>query len=354
MNLHVGSMNKSNENNRILLNVRNLITNFPLYKGSIFKRKIGKIQAVDNVSFQIKQSKTLGLVGESGCGKTTVGRSILLLNKYSSGEILYNGKNILKLNKQQLHMFRKEVQMIFQDPFGSINPRMTAGDVVGEPLIIHHLCQTKSDYRKKIEHLFEIVGLNPGMINRYSHEFSGGQRQRIVIARALSVQPKFLICDEPLSSLDVSIQAQIINLLEDLQKRFNLTYLFISHDLSVVRHISDTIAVMYMGNIIEIAGQMALFKNPLHPYTKALLYSVPIPDPLIEEKREHFMRIKGEIASHTNLPSGCKFHPRCPHATQKCKMSSPQLKSYLSSFKEEKEKNADETEHFVACFFPNK
>jgi len=338
-------MNKSTINNCSLLDVKSLKTYFPLFKGIVFKKKIGEIKAVDNVSFSIKSGQTMGLVGESGCGKTSLGRSIMLLNKAVSGEILYDGKNILQLKNHQVRSLRKKIQMIFQDPFGSINPRMTVGDVVGEPLIIHNICQNKRDYQDQIEVLFEMVGLNPSMIHRYPNEFSGGQRQRIVIARALSVQPEFIICDEPVSALDVSIQAQIINLLEELQEKFNLTYLFISHDLSVVRHISNIIAVMYMGNIIEIADRMELYENPLHPYTKALLLSVPIPDPLIEMQRNHVM-IKGEIASHRQLSSGCKFYPRCPHGTKRCQTESPVLTPNIS---ETEEKNV--TQHWVACFF---
>ena len=345
-------MNNIKEKNNFRLDVRNLKTYFPLYKGKIFKKQIGEIKAVDDVSFQIPDGKTMGMVGESGCGKTTIGRSIILLNKPISGEIFYNFENILKFNKQQIRNFRKKIQMVFQDPFGSINPRMTAGDIVGEPLIVHNICQTKGEYNDKIEEMFIMAGLNPNMISRYPHEFSGGQRQRIVIARALSVKPEFIVCDEPVSALDVSIQAQIINLLEELQEKFNLTYLFISHDLSVVRHISDIIAVMYMGNIVEIADRIELYNNPLHPYTKALLSSVPIPDPLIESDREPFI-IKGEVTSFTNLPSGCKFHPRCPNIKKECKENIPILKSYLSSSINKNDTENIEKGHMAACFFPN-
>jgi oligopeptide/dipeptide ABC transporter ATP-binding protein len=342
MKQRVGFMNNFENTNDLCLDVRHLKTFFPVYKGSFFKRKMGEIKAVNDVSFQIKRAKTMGMVGESGCGKTTVGRSILLLNRPTSGEIIYNGINIMALNYQEIRALRKKIQMVFQDPFGSINPRMTAGDVIGEPLLIHHICQTKYEYQKTIAELFLMVGLDPGMADWYPHEFSGGQRQRIVIARALSVKPDLLICDEPVSALDVSIQAQIINLLEELQEKYHLTYLFISHDLSVVKHISDTIAVMYMGNIVEIAHRKELYDHPRHPYTRALFSSVPIPDPRLEAKRKPFI-IKGEVASLINPPSGCKFHPRCPYATNDCKKNSPVLRLCASD-------TIDKTQHWVACF----
>jgi oligopeptide transport system ATP-binding protein len=338
-------MNSLQNTKDVCLDVRHLKTFFPVYKGSFFKRKIGEIKAVDDVSFHIKRAKTLGMVGESGCGKTTLGRSILLLNRPSSGEILYNGVNIMTLNHQEIRALRKKIQMVFQDPFGAINPRMTAGDVVGEPLLIHQMCQTKNEYQHTIETLFLMVGLDPCMADRYPHEFSGGQRQRIIIARALSVKPDFLICDEPVSALDVSIQAQIINLLEELQEKYHLTYLFISHDLSVVKHISDTIAVMYMGNIVEIAHKNELYDHPRHPYTKALFSSVPIPDPSIEAKRKPFI-IEGEVANLIDLPSGCHFHPRCPYVTEDCKNNVPVLKLCASD-------TMNERQHWVACLFDN-
>ena len=342
MNHNSNQLNKS-------LDVNNLVATFPVYKGTVFKKKIGEIKVVDDVSFHIHKGKTLGLVGESGCGKTTIGRTILLLNRPSSGEIIFEGTAINQLKQKQLRPIRKRMQMIFQDPYASIDPRMRSGDIVGEPLLIHKLTQTKKEYHETIAQLFDMVGLNPRMIDRYPHEFSGGQRQRIVIARALSVQPELIICDEPVSSLDVSIQAQIINLLEDLQEKFQLTYLFIAHDLAVVRHISDTIAVMYMGNIIEIANRMELYHNPLHPYTKALLASVPIPDPEVEANRVH-INIKGEISSLMNPPTGCKFHPRCPHVKAKCKTIVPTFKSYSVDYSQNESKNETD-DHRVACHY---
>jgi oligopeptide transport system ATP-binding protein len=276
------------------------------------------------------------MVGESGCGKTTTGRAILQLDRPTSGEVLFQGRDITGLNKQELRPLRRQMQMIFQDPFGSLDPRMTARDVVGEPLIIHNMTQSKAEYREQIDHLLETVGLNPAMAERYPHEFSGGQRQRIGIARAISVRPSFIVCDEPVSALDVSIQAQIINLLEELQGEFNLTYLFIAHDLAVVRHISDRIAVMYLGDIVEIATRQDLYHNPQHPYTKALLSAVPIPDPVVEAEREH-VTIEGEVPSPFNPPAGCKFHPRCPGAEDVCRKQTPLLGQ------------ANGHEHQVAC-----
>jgi oligopeptide transport system ATP-binding protein len=276
------------------------------------------------------------LVGESGCGKTTTGRGILRLDRPTAGEVFFEGVNLCELEERDLRPMRRKMQVVFQDPYGSLNPRMTAGDIVGEPLIIHHLAEGQA-YREQVEELLDTVGLNPAMADRFPHEFSGGQRQRIGVARALSVRPSFLICDEPVSALDVSIQAQIINLFEELQQEFNLTYLFIAHDLAVVRHISDRVAVMYLGNIAEIAPRVDLYERPLHPYTKALLSAVPIPDPAVEAQRERII-LKGEVPSPIAPPPGCKFHPRCPIAEfPRCKEERPVLRQMNGG------------EHWVSC-----
>jgi oligopeptide transport system ATP-binding protein len=314
----------SENNNNILLAVNNLALYFPIFKGIIFKKKIGEVKAVDGVSFSITSGETLGLVGESGCGKTSTGRAILQLDHPTSGEVIFEGADITKLNKYELRPLRKKIQIIFQDPFGSLDPRMTVRDIIGEPLLIHNLNGSKAEYRDQVAHLMETVGLNPRMVDRYPHEFSGGQRQRIGIARALSVRPSLIICDEPVSALDVSIQAQIINLLEELQEKFHLTYLFIAHDLAVVRHISNRIAVMYLGEIVEFADRNDLYHNPMHPYTQALITAVPIPDPSIEAERKHVL-ISGEVPSPFNPPSGCKFHTRCPHIHDLCRNKAPRL-----------------------------
>jgi oligopeptide transport system ATP-binding protein len=314
----------SEHNNNILLTVNNLTLYFPVFKGIIFKKKIGEVKAVDGVSFSIASGETLGLVGESGCGKTSTGWAILQMDHPTSGEVIFEGADITKLNKYELRHLRKKMQLIFQDPFGSLDPRMTVRDIIGEPLLIHKLNGSKAEYREQIDHLMETVGLNPRMVDRYPHEFSGGQRQRIGIARALSVRPSLIICDEPVSALDVSIQAQIINLLEELQEKFNLTYLFIAHDLAVVRHISDRIAVMYLSEIVEFADRKDLYHSPQHPYTQALIAAVPIPDPLIEAERKHVL-LSGEVPSPLNPPTGCKFHTRCPYVHDLCRKKTPQL-----------------------------
>jgi oligopeptide transport system ATP-binding protein len=326
----------SEMDNTVLIEVRNLSKHFPLYHGVVLKRKTGVLKAIDDVSFYISKGETLGLVGESGCGKTTTGRTILQLEHPTSGNVLFQGMDITKLGKYGRRKLRKHLQIIFQDPYGSLDPRMRVSDIVGEALLIHNLTRGKGEYTEQVAHLLEIVGLNPSMAKRYPHEFSGGQRQRIGIARALAVSPSFIVCDEPVSALDVSIQAQVINLLEELQEKLNLTYLFIAHDLAVIRHISDRIAVMYLGEIVEIARRTELYHNPAHPYTKALLAAVPIPDPEIEYKREHFM-IRGEVPSLFNAPSGCRFHPRCPLAQKICKESKPVLKGMQGN------------NHMVAC-----
>ncbi|MFD0825062.1 dipeptide ABC transporter ATP-binding protein [Neobacillus sp. M.A.Huq-85] len=309
--------------NETLLEVKNLKMYFPVMKG-VLKRKVADVKAVDDVSFSIKKGETLGLVGESGCGKTTIIRSILRMYEPTSGEVIFNGQNIAKMPKGKLRPIRKNISLVFQDPFSSLDPRQTAGSIVGEPLIIHKLTKTKAEYEKRVDELFELVGLNPAWKNRVPHEFSGGQRQRIGIARALASNPSFIVCDEAISALDVSIQAQIINLLEDLQKKLGLTYLFVAHDLSVVRHISDRVVVMYLGKIVEVADWKSLYENPLHPYTKGLLAAVPIPDPFVEENREHVM-LEGEIPSVMNRPKGCAFFNRCPMATKECSEVEPPL-----------------------------
>jgi oligopeptide transport system ATP-binding protein len=303
---------RTNGRDDVLVSVRNLKKYFPITKGIIFQRHVGDIKAVDGLSFDILRGETLGFVGESGCGKSTTGRAILQLHKPSGGEVLFDGVDLVKLKGEELRRMRRRMQMIFQDPYASLNPRMTVGNIVAEPLEVHGILKGKAA-QEKVQELLQVVGLNPYFVNRYPHEFSGGQRQRIGIARALAVNPDFIVCDEPISALDVSIQAQVINLLEELQEQFNLTYLFIAHDLSAVRHISNRVAVMYLGWIVELADRQMLYENPLHPYTKALLSAVPIPDPVIEAKRERII-LTGDVPSPANPPAGCRFHTRCPIA----------------------------------------
>jgi oligopeptide/dipeptide ABC transporter ATP-binding protein len=309
-----------------LLEVRNLSKEFPVGSGGILSRKKQIIKAVQDVSFSIQPGETLGLVGESGSGKTTLGRSIIRLHEPTSGEVLLDGKNILNLRRSELQATRRRMQIIFQDPYSSLDPRMNVGNIVGEGLLIHNLTNSKNEYRGRVEDLFELVGLSPLMMGRFPHEFSGGQRQRIGIARALAVEPDFIVCDEPVSALDVSIQAQILNLFEELQERLNLAYLFVAHDLSVVRHISDRIAVMYLGRIVEIAEGDELYRNPSHPYTQALISGIPIPDPVIEETRDRIV-LTGEIPSPLNPPTGCVFNPRCPLADERCPKIVPELRT---------------------------
>ncbi len=319
----------------IILEVKNLKMYFPVGSGFLSRKPVGYVKAVDDVNFTVKRGETLGLVGESGCGKTTTGRCILQLYKPTAGQVIFDGQDLTSMNTKTMRGMRREMQVIFQDPYSSLNPRMTAGNIIGEPLIVHGLVANKTEYRDKVADLLTNVGLNPYMADRFPHEFSGGQRQRIGVARALSVSPKFIVADEPVSALDVSIQAQIINLLEDLQEQFNLTYLFIAHDLSVVRHISDRVGVMYLGHLVEMAERNEIYRNPIHPYTKALLSAVPIPDPVLDAQRERVL-LTGEVPSPLNPPSGCVFHPRCPVANDTCSQILPELREV-------------ETNHYSAC-----
>ncbi len=307
-----------------ILRVENLKVHFPLFKGAVIKRQVGTIKAVDGVSFALRRGGTLGLVGESGCGKSTTGLAVLRMLAPTAGRILFEGRDITHHDKASMRAVRRRMQMVYQDPYGSLNPRMKVRSIVGEPLQIHGLDTDTAGYRQRVDSLIAMVGLLPDMAERYPHEFSGGQRQRIGIARALALEPSLLICDEPVSALDVSIQAQVINLFMDLQERLGLTYVFIAHDLAVVRHISDRIAVMYLGRIVEIAGRDDLYKQPLHPYTEALLAAVPVADPEVEARRPRAI-IKGEVPSALRPPSGCRFHTRCPKAIAKCKTTDPEM-----------------------------
>ena len=315
-----------------LLRVKNLKKYFPI-RGGIFSREVARVHAVDDVSFDIYPGETLGLVGESGCGKSTTGRSILRLIEPTSGEVWFDGKSVTTLDKRALRSLRRQMQIIFQDPYASLNPRMSVGSIIGEALVIHKLAASKSEREGRVVRLLETVGLSADHLRRYPHEFSGGQRQRIGIARSLAVSPKFIVADEPVSALDVSIQAQIINLLEDLQKQFGLTYLFIAHDLSVVEHISTRVAVMYLGKIVELAPAKELYTNPKHPYTEALLSAVPIPDPTVKRKR---VLLEGDVPSPIKPPSGCRFHTRCPIRVHTCSVNDQVLKEISPG-------------HWVAC-----
>jgi oligopeptide transport system ATP-binding protein len=326
---------------RILLSVTDLRMYFPVTEGLIFERHIGDVHAVDDVSFELPRGQTLGLVGESGCGKSTTGRTILRLYRPTAGRIVFDGVDITRLGGEALRQTRRRMQMIFQDPYASLNPRMTVGGIVGEPLSVHKI-GTPAERRERVAELLDVVGLNPNFLNRYPHEFSGGQRQRIGVARAIAVNPELIIADEPISALDVSIQAQIINLMERLQDEFSLTYLFIAHDLSVVRHVSNRIAVMYLGRIVELASSDDLYAHPLHPYSVALLSAVPIPDPVIEARRRRII-LKGDVPSPVNPPSGCRFHTRCwlrdrLGNPERCMTEDPALRTMAAG-------------HQVACHF---
>ena len=318
----------------ILLEVKGLKMYFPIMRG-VLQRHVGDVKAVDGLNFHIYKGETLGLVGESGCGKSTTGRAILQLYRPTEGGVLFRDVNLVEVKRDQLRRMRRQMQMIFQDPYASLNPRMTVGNIVGEPLEVHRI-GNRRERLERVRELLQVVGLNPYFINRYPHEFSGGQRQRIGVARALAVNPEFIVCDEPISALDVSIQAQIINLLEDLQAQFGLTYLFIAHDLSVVRHISDRIAVMYLGKIMELTGRNELYENPMHPYSQALLSAVPIPDPVVEEKRQRII-LEGDVPTPVNPPVGCNFSTRCPKVMDICREQEPTFKDYGN-------------EHYVACW----
>ncbi len=318
-----------------LLEVRGLAMHFPITEGMVLARRIGEVKAVDGIDFSIGRGETLGLVGESGCGKTTTGRCILRLERPTAGQILYDGQDITQLASRDLVALRRRMQVIFQDPYSSLNPRMKVGDIIAEPIRVHGLEPDGSKRKAKVRELLSVCGLDPKFVDRYPHEMSGGQRQRVGIARALALDPEFIVCDEAVSALDVSIQAQIVNLLEDLRERFRLTYLFIAHDLSVVRHLCQRVAVMYLGRIVELADGDELFDNPLHPYTQALLSAVPIPDPRVEAKRQ-FRPAKGEVPSPINPPSGCVFHPRCPMAVDNCRKARPALRELRPG-------------HWVAC-----
>lgn len=322
------------EQNAVLVEAQNLKKYFPITRGIVFQRRIGEVKAVDDISFKIYKGETLGLVGESGSGKTTTGRTLLRLHEPTGGKIFFEGQDLLALDSEGMRTIRRRMQMIFQDPYASLNPRMTIGTIVGEPLEVHdHMRGAKKNDR--IKELLELVGINSQLVNRYPHEFSGGQRQRIGVARALALNPDLIICDEPIASLDVSIQAQVVNLLKELQDEFQLTYLFIAHDLSMVRHISDRMAVMYLGKLMELANAVELSDNPLHPYTKALMSAVPVPDPDVEEQRQRII-LEGDIPSPSNPPKGCNFNTRCPLAESICFNEDPVFREVKPN-------------HFVAC-----
>jgi oligopeptide transport system ATP-binding protein len=316
-----------------LITVDNLVMHFPIYRG-VIRRRVGAVHAVDGVSFVVHQGETLGLVGESGCGKSTTGRTILQLYRPTSGKVFYKDKDLTTMKPEAVRMMRREMQMIFQDPYASLNPRMTVRDIIGEPLMAFGAASGK-EIDERVAQLLKLVKLNPDYGGRYPHEFSGGQRQRIGVARALAMNPSFIVCDEPISALDVSIQAQVVNLLEDLQKEFNLTYLFIAHDLSMVRHISDRVAVMYLGKIMELTDRNELYANPLHPYTQALLSAIPVADPVFAKTRRRQV-LQGDVPSPVNPPSGCRFRTRCPIAIEYCAQEVPEWREIRPG-------------HFAAC-----
>ena len=318
---------------RVLLEVKDLVKHFPILAG-VFQRQVGVVHAVDGITFNVRKGETFGLVGESGCGKSTAGRTILQLYRPTSGSVFFDGIDLTQTKGEELRRLRRRMQMIFQDPYASLNPRMSVGEILAEPLVVHNAAKGK-EISDRVDQLLDIVRLSPGFSTRYPHEFSGGQRQRIGVARALALEPEFIVCDEPISALDVSIQAQVINLLQDLQERFNLAYLFIAHDLSVVCHISERVAVMYLGVLVELADRNELYSHPLHPYTQALLSAVPIPDPFKEEKRQRIL-LEGDVPSPVNPPSGCHFRTRCPLAEKICAEKEPEWREVAPS-------------HWVAC-----
>jgi oligopeptide transport system ATP-binding protein len=318
-----------------LISLRALKVHFPVLRGLLRRYPVGTVHAVDGVDLDVRRGETLGLVGESGCGKSTLGRAVLQLVRPTAGEVRFDGTELTKLDDDALRPLRRRMQMVFQDPFSSLNPRMTVGETVAEPMLVHGLAANAAESRDKTAELFKIVGLNPNMLDRFPHEFSGGQRQRIGIARSLAAQPDFIVCDEPVSALDVSIQAQIVNLFESLREKLGLTYVFIAHDLAVVRHLSDRIAVMYLGKIVEIAPKQNLYASPLHPYTQALLSAVPVPDRTIEKRRERIV-LQGEVPSPLSPPRGCRLHPRCAKAMSQCRSIEPVLQQQADG-------------HWVAC-----
>ena len=310
-----------------ILKVEDLQIHFPVMKGVLFKKQVATVKAVDGVSFSVKRGETLGVVGESGCGKSTTGLALMHMLETTGGRIMFEGQDVTSFNRSQVKQFRRRVQMVYQDPYGSLNPRMKVKDIIGEPLEVHGLAKDRAQYDKRVADLLRMVGLLPDMAERYAHEFSGGQRQRIGIARALALEPSQIVCDEPVSALDVSIQAQVINIFKDLQKRLGLTYVFIAHDLAVVRHISDRIAVMYLGRVVEIASREDLYRNPKHPYTQALLSAVPEADVDAEHQKKRIV-LKGEVPSPMRVPSGCRFHTRCPAAMDKCRTQDPAMSQH--------------------------
>ena len=319
---------------KVLVRVEDLRVHFPITRGIVFSRRVGAVRAVDGISFEIGEGETLGLVGESGCGKSTTGRAILRLIRPTSGRVFFDGIELTGLSDGEMRALRPRMQMIFQDSYSALNPRHSVGKIVAEPLVIHRVASGQ-ELKERVAELLELVGLNPACIDRYPHEFSGGQRQRIGIARALALNPDFIVCDEPISALDVSIQAQVVNLLQDLQERLGLTYLFIAHDLSMVRHISNRVAVMYLGKIMELTGREELFENPLHPYTESLISAVPVPDPKVERRRRRII-LKGEVPSPANPPQGCVFSTRCPRAVEECHQVEPTFREVRPG-------------HFVSC-----